>query len=75
MLQALVDAGFDAMGAHFHRMGSFGMAMSAKVLNNMLADSNTAMTRLVLNWADQQGINAKRLLDLINTSSGQNWLK
>lgn len=65
---------FDAMGAHFHRMGDFGAGMAAKVLNNLLAASSTAMTRLVLDWADAQGIDERRLLDLIATSSGQNWL-
>ncbi|PSL20974.1 NAD(P)-dependent oxidoreductase [Shimia abyssi] len=65
---------FDAMGAHFHRMGPFGAGMQAKVLNNLLAASNTAMTRLVLDWADAAGIDEARLLALIGTSSGQNWL-
>lgn len=65
---------FAAMGKHFHRMGLFGDGMAAKVLNNLLAATNTAMTRLVLDWADAQGIDESRLLALIETSSGQNWL-
>jgi len=64
----------DAMGSHFHHMGDFGAGMSAKVLNNLLAASSTAMTRLVLDWADDAGIDERALLDLIGTSSGQNWL-
>lgn len=64
---------FAAMGAHFHHMGDFGAGMQAKVLNNLLAASNTAMTRMVLDWADQAGIDPDRLLALIETSSGQNW--
>ncbi len=64
---------FDAMGAHFHRMGPFGNGMQAKVLNNLLAASNTAMTRLVLDWAEQSGLDQQALLNLIATSSGQNW--
>lgn len=64
---------FDAMGAHFHRMGVYGAGMQAKVLNNLLAACNTAMTRLVLDWADDAGLDERRLLDLIHTSSGQNW--
>jgi 3-hydroxyisobutyrate dehydrogenase-like beta-hydroxyacid dehydrogenase len=64
---------FDAMGAHFHRMGNFGSGMQAKVLNNLLAASNTAMTRLVLDWADNAGLDEQKLLDLMHTSSGQNW--
>ncbi|MGH1459065.1 MAG: NAD(P)-dependent oxidoreductase [Paracoccaceae bacterium] len=65
---------FDAMGAHFHHMGAFGSGMQAKVLNNLLAASNTAMTRLVLDWGDAAGLEERALLDLIHTSSGQNWL-
>lgn len=64
---------FSAMGAHFHRMGRFGDGMAAKVLNNLLAASNTAMTRMILDWADAQGIGEQKLLRLIATSSGQNW--
>lgn len=64
---------FDAMGAHFHRMGAFGAGMQAKVLNNLLAASNTAMTRMVLDWADDAGLDERKLLDLMHTSSGQNW--
>lgn len=65
---------FASMGKHFHHMGSFGAGMQAKVLNNMLAASHTAMTRMVLNWADEAGLQERALLDLIHTSSGQNWL-
>ncbi len=64
---------FSAMGAHFHRMGSFGAGMQAKVLNNLLAATHTAMTRLVLDWAGDAGLEQEKLLDLIATSSGQNW--
>ncbi len=62
-----------AMGHHQHRMGGFGAGMAAKVLNNLLAASNTAMTRLVLDWADDAGLDRAALLALIHTSSGQNW--
>ena len=64
---------FKAMGEHIHHMGAFGAGMQAKVLNNLLAASNTAMTRLVLDWAEKAGLDERALLDLIHTSSGQNW--
>lgn len=64
---------FSAMGRHFHRMGGYGSGMQAKVLNNLLAAANTAMTRLVLEWADAAGLDEAALLALIATSSGQNW--
>lgn len=63
-----------AMGREVHYMGDFGAGMTAKVLNNLLAASNTAMTRLVLDWADAAGVAEDRLLALIHTASGQNWL-
>lgn len=63
-----------AMGSEIHTMGDYGAGMTAKVLNNLLAASNTAMTRLVLDWADAAGVNEDKLLSLINTASGQNWL-
>lgn len=63
-----------AMGQDIHDMGAYGSGMTAKVLNNLLAASNTAMTRLVLDWADAEGVNEDQLLKLIHTASGQNWL-
>ncbi len=65
---------FEAMGKHLHRMGKFGNGMQAKVLNNLLAASHTAMTRMVLDWADDAGLDEGKLLNVISTSSGQNWL-
>ncbi len=62
-----------AMGTQFFHMGPVGTGMQAKVLNNMLAAANTAMTRLILEWADQQEIDGNTLLQLIDASSGQNW--
>ncbi|SEV89502.1 3-hydroxyisobutyrate dehydrogenase [Cognatiyoonia koreensis] len=64
---------FNAMGQDLHRMGAFGAGMTAKVLNNLLAAGSTAMTRLVLDWADSAGVDERKLLDLIHTASGQNW--
>ncbi|NOX72974.1 MAG: NAD(P)-dependent oxidoreductase [Alphaproteobacteria bacterium] len=64
---------FAAMGSSFHRMGEFGAGASAKVLNNLLAASNTVMTRLVLDWAGDSNLNQDKLLQMIDKSSGQNW--
>lgn len=64
---------FAAMGRHFHRMGPYGSGMAAKVLNNLVAASSTAMTRLALDWAEAQGLDPARLLALMHTSSGQTW--
>ncbi|SFR32537.1 3-hydroxyisobutyrate dehydrogenase [Yoonia tamlensis] len=63
-----------AMGDAIHPMGAYGAGMTGKVLNNLLAASHTAMTRLVLDWGDAQGMDETTLLALIGTASGQNWL-
>lgn len=65
---------FEAMGRNIFRMGPYGAGASSKVLNNLLAASSTAMTRLVLDWADAAGLDERTLLALIEKSSGQNWL-
>lgn len=65
---------FQAMGRDIFVMGDTGAGMQAKVLNNLLAGSNTVMTRLVLDWAQSAGVDPRKLLDVIHASSGQNWL-
>ena len=55
-------------------MGAYGAGTQAKVRNNLLAASHTAMTRLVLDWGDAAGLDEAKLLQLIAASSGQNWL-
>jgi 3-hydroxyisobutyrate dehydrogenase-like beta-hydroxyacid dehydrogenase len=62
-----------AMGIRFHRMGPTGAGMTAKVLNNLVAATSTAVTRLALDWADRLGVDERRLLALMHDSSGQTW--
>jgi len=62
-----------AMGTRFHRMGPAGAGMTAKVLNNLVAATSTAVTRLALDWADRLGVDERRLLALMHDSSGQTW--
>jgi len=64
---------FEAMGKSIHPMGEFGAGMQAKVLNNLSAASNTAMTRLILDWAAELDVDEEKLLALMHASSGQNW--
>lgn len=71
-LQTL-DPLFKAMGSHFHHMGKTGAGMTAKVLNNLIAAGSTAMTRLALDWAQQARLEREDFLNLVHTSSGQNW--
>ena len=54
-------------------MGPLGAGMAAKVLNNLVAASSTAATRLALDWAAEFGLEQQKMLDLMHVSSGQTW--
>ena len=64
---------FDAMGTKFHHMGAFGSGMATKVLNNLVAASSVATTRLALEWGKAQELDVDALLAVMNDSSGQTW--
>jgi 3-hydroxyisobutyrate dehydrogenase-like beta-hydroxyacid dehydrogenase len=64
---------FEAMGTKFHHMGDFGSGMATKVLNNLVAASSVATTRLTLEWAQAQGLDIGAVLAVMNDSSGQTW--
>lgn len=55
---------FDRLGRSAIRMGGFGTAMAAKVMNDFLAASSNAMTRIALDWAEAQGIDEARMVEL-----------
>lgn len=61
---------FDRLGVKTIRMGGFGAAMAAKVMNDFLAASSNAMTRIALDWAEAQGIDEARLLDIAGATLG-----
>lgn len=61
---------FDRLGAKAIRMGGFGAAMAAKVMNDFLAASSNAMTRIALDWAEAQGIDEVRLLGITGETLG-----
>ncbi|MCB2137390.1 MAG: NAD(P)-dependent oxidoreductase [Rhodobacteraceae bacterium] len=61
---------FEALGNGAIHMGSFGAAMAAKVLNDFLAASSAAMTRIALDWAEAQGIDDARLLEMTRATLG-----
>lgn len=64
----------DAMGDKFHRLGPYGAGMTAKVLNNFCAATSTAGTRAVLGWAKKLGVDETQMLEVLEDSSGQNWM-
>jgi 3-hydroxyisobutyrate dehydrogenase-like beta-hydroxyacid dehydrogenase len=66
-----LTAVFDSLGRTTQRMGDFGTAMSAKVLQDCLSAASSAMARSALDWADAQGIEETRLLGLLEATFGQ----
>jgi 3-hydroxyisobutyrate dehydrogenase-like beta-hydroxyacid dehydrogenase len=62
-----------AMGIDIHHLGELGAGSSAKVLNNLVAASSVVATRRALKAADALGLPRERLLNVMQTSSGQNW--
>ncbi|MDH5531578.1 MAG: NAD(P)-binding domain-containing protein [Paracoccaceae bacterium] len=65
---------FSVLGNQGVRMGGFGAAMAAKVMNDFLAATSTAMTRIALDWAEAQGIDESRLLEMTKSSLGSGHL-
>jgi 3-hydroxyisobutyrate dehydrogenase-like beta-hydroxyacid dehydrogenase len=55
---------FDIISKKTVRMGGFGSAMAAKVMNDFLAATTTAVTRIALDWAEAQGIDEARIVEL-----------
>ncbi len=55
---------FDLISKKTVRMGAFGSAMAAKVMNDFLSATTTAVTRIALDWAEAQGIDEARIVEL-----------
>ena len=55
---------FDIISKKTVRMGGFGSAMAAKVMNDFLSATTTAVTRIALDWAEAQGIDEARIVEL-----------
>jgi len=64
---------FDAMGAHWFRVGDLGCGMLVKTLNNTLAATSVLVTRRVLADAKAEGVSEALLLSVLNASSGGTW--
>lgn len=57
-----------ALGSTVGRMGGLGAGTSAKVLRDFLSASSSAMTRLALDWAEAQGLDEPKLLDMLEAT-------
>lgn len=64
---------FDAMGKQCFHMGDTGQGMLAKVLNNYVAAISVVAVRRCIHHADSAGMDYRKLLDVMEKSSGANW--
>jgi len=64
---------FKTMGNDVHHLGSTGMGMTCKVINNFVAVTGFAAVRKALMAADILGLQRQRLLKVMRSSSGSTW--
>ncbi|MBM08396.1 MAG: hypothetical protein CMF69_02290 [Magnetovibrio sp.] len=64
---------FRAMGDKIHQLGSTGMGLKCKVINNFVAITGFAAVRKALIAADALSLPRERLLEVMSTSSGSTW--
>jgi 3-hydroxyisobutyrate dehydrogenase len=62
------------MGNTFFRAGRLGSGHAAKALNNVIAASNFAVLAESVLVAERYGIDAKTLVDIVSTSTGQSFI-
>lgn len=72
VVQQLMPA-FNAMGSTVHYIGESGQGMLTKVLNNYVAASTVVAVRRSLRRAADSGLDIRRLLDVMQSSSGATW--
>ncbi|WP_179278031.1 NAD-binding protein [Rhodococcus sp. 14-2470-1a] len=68
------DDVLEAIAGSVFRMETYGRPALLKLLNNTLATYNLASTARMLALADQLGMPAGTLLDVIGVSTGQSWM-
>lgn len=68
------DKLLDDISGHVFRMSSYGHPALVKLLNNTLGTFNLAATARILNLADQLGVPAKKLAEVISVSTGHSWM-
>jgi len=56
------------------RMKAYGQSALVKLLNNALATYNLVATARMINLADQLGVPAKDLFEVVGVSTGQSWM-
>ena len=64
---------FKIMGNDVHHLGSTGMGMTCKVINNFVSITGFAAVRKALMAANILGLQRQRLLKVMRSSSGSTW--
>ena len=64
---------FKIMGNDVHHLGSTGMGMTCKVINNFVSVTGFAAVRKALMTADILGLQRQQLLKVMRSSSGSTW--
>ena len=64
---------FATMGEAVHHLGGVGTGMACKVVNNSVAVAEVVAVRRALKAAEALGLDRRRLLDVMTTSSGGTW--
>ena len=62
------------ISGHLFRMQSYGQPALVKLLDNALGTYNLAATARMLNLADQLGVPAQDLFEVIGVSTGRSWM-
>lgn len=62
------------ISGHVFRMSSYGQPALVKLLNNTLATFNLTATARMLNLAEQLGVPAKIVFEVIGVSTGRSWM-
>lgn len=63
----------DELGSNISYLGGSGNGHVAKAINNFLNGTNLAAAAEAMVLGVKSGLDARQLLDVINTSSGRNW--
>ena len=64
---------FKAMGTHQFHLGPLGHGMQVKTLNNTVAAATVVAVRRVLADAIREGVDTRKLLEVLSASSGATW--
>jgi L-threonate 2-dehydrogenase len=65
----------DVLSSRVMRVGTrVGMASRAKLVNNLMAAINLAGMAEAMAMAERFGLNPKHMLEIMESSSGQNWI-